>query len=370
MLQEQTKISTAQLICLMTVSSVTLMITCNASFLGGDNLVDNLLSCGIAFLCNFILVIPVFLLMRRRSDCNLLLQSETAGKWLLYCISIFYILYFLIIDLQYLATFQFFLGNVFHPAVPTWIFSVMIVLAAVYSAFKGLEAMSRTSVLLLILVLLGISVIGVLLFSDLHTQNFTPLLYDGPQQTLLGTAFYLSGSSCIATYAILFSTANGKRKLGFCIWNGITFVVAAFLLFLIIGTLGSFANLQLFPLYSAATMANLGTFQRMDSVFICIWLIGLFLKLAIDLYCISLCVNQISSKRLDIITKPVGGILICIGGIVIAGNRTLLNLFLDPLLTAPLTIAAAGLFPLLVLIGNLIKNRGGKHHASQTYPAA
>lgn len=367
---QQTKISTAQLISLITVSSVTLMITCNASLLGGDSLTDNLLSCGLAFLCNLILVIPVFCLMGRRPDSDLLLQSEQAGRWLLCCTAGFYIGYFLLVDVQYLATFQFFLGNVFHPSIPTWIFPVMIVLAAVYSAFKGLEAMGRTAVLLLVFVLLGIGVIGVLLLPEIQTEHFMPLFYDGPRQTLLGTAFYLSGSASIPIYAILFPRAKGHRKLGFFLWNGITYGVAAFLLVLIIGTLGSFSNLQLFPLYSAATMATLGTFQRMDSLFICIWLIGLFLKLAIDLYCITLCVDQITHRKTAVITKPVSGILICAGGIVIAGSRTLLNVFLDPLLTAPLTVAAAALFPLAALVIGWIKRKRRNRHASQTGPAA
>ncbi len=358
MQHETTKISTPQLVCLMAVSSVTLMLTCNTAFLGGGSLTDNFVSCGIALGCNFLLALPVFFLMRRRPDSGLLLQAESAGRWLLWITACFYILYFLLVDLQYLATFQFFLGNVFHPAAPTWIFSAMIMLAAVYSAMKGLEAMSRSSVVLLVLILLGVSVLGILLLPEVDSQNFMPLFYNGASQTLYGTAFYLSGSSCIATYAVLFSAAGGRRKLGFCVWNIITFASSAFVLFLIIGALGSFANLQLFPLYSAATLAALGTFQRMDSVFLCIWLVGLFLKLAIDLYVVSLCVNRLAHKRLDRITKPACGVLICAGAVGIAGSRTLLSLFLNPLLAAPLTLAAAGLFPLAALLGNGIRLRG------------
>lgn len=362
-MQDNTRISTVQLVCLMTVSSVTLMITCNASLLGGKNLTDNLLSCAIAFLCNFLLVIPTFLLLGNRGDCALLLQSEAVGKWLLWITAGFYILYFLFVDIQYLAAFQFFLGNAFRPAVPTWIFAAMILLAAVYSAIKGLEAMGRTALVILVLFLCGIAVIAALLLSDIETENFMPLFYNGGGQTVSGTAFYLSGSSSIAVYALLFSAAKGRRKLGFCIWNGITYGVAALILFLIIGTLGNYANLQLFPFYSAATLAELGTFQRMDSVFICIWLIGLFLKLAIDLYCIAHCVNQLSPRPLDMICKPIAGLLVLIGAVLTASYQGLLRLFLNPMTGVFLTIAAAVLFPSIALLGNLIRKRGGRHLA-------
>lgn len=359
-MQDNTRISTVQLVCLMTVSSVTLMITCNASLLGGNDLTDNLFSCAIAFLCNFLLAIPSFLLLRSRGDCALLLQSESVGKWLLWCAAVFYILYFLFVDVQYLASFQFFLGNAFRPAVPTWIFAAMILLAAVYSAIKGLEAMGRTALVILVLFLCGIIVIAVLLLSDIRAEHFMPLFYNGGGQLLTGTAFYLSGSASIATYALLFSAAKGRRRLGFCIWNIITYGVGALILFLIIGTLGNYANLQLFPFYSAATLAELGTFQRMDSVFICIWLIGLFLKLAIDLYCIAHCVNQLSPKPLDMAAKPIAGIVIFFLSVITASHQGLLRLFLNPMAGVFLTIAAAVLFPAAALLGNLIRKRGGK----------
>lgn len=362
-MQENTRISTVQLICLMTISSVTLMITCNASQLGGNDLIDNLLSCGIAFLCNFILIIPTFLLIRRRNDCALLLQAESVGKWLLIAAVLFYILYFLFVDIQYLSTFQFFLGNAFRPAVPTWIFTAMILITAVYSAEKGLEAMGRTALIILILFLLGIIVISSLLLADIQSDNLSPLFYNGPSQTVTGTAFYLSGSTAIVSYGLLFSEAKGRRKLGFCFWNSITYSVAALILFLVVSTLGSYATLQLFPFYSAATLAELGTFQRMDSVFICIWLIGLFLKLAVDIYCIAHCINQFSTKALRTAVKPVAGVLIFVGAVLTAHSQTLLRFFLNPIIGCLITVGAAVIFPTITLVGNRIRKRGENHLA-------
>ncbi len=359
-MQDHTRISTVQLVCLMTISSITLTITCSASLLGGNDLTDNLLSCVIAFLCNFLLVIPAFLLLRNRSDCALLLQSESAGRWLLWIAAIFYVLYFLFADMQYLASFQFFLGNAFRPAVPTWIFSAMILLAAVYSAVKGLEAMGRTALIILVLFFCGVAVIAALLLSDIKSEHFMPLFYNGGGQTISGTAFYLSGSSSVAVYALLFSAAKGRRRLGFCIWNLLTCSTAMLILFLVIGTLGNYANLQLFPFYTAATLAELGTFQRMDSIFICIWLIGLFLKLAVDIYCIAHCINQLTPKPLDTISKPIAGIFILIGTVIIGNQQWLLRLFLNPMISALLTITAAVLFPTAALIGNRIR-KGGRH---------
>ena len=195
-MQTTSKISVFQLLALMTVSSVTLLITCNASLLGGENLTDNFLSCAIAFLCNFVLAIPLFFLMRQRQNSGLLLASQRVGTWFLWCVAIFYILYFLFIDLQYLTTFQFFLGNVFRPVTPTWIFTVMIVLAAVYSAFKGLDAMGRSASVIMTLVFLGIAVIAVLLL-------FTPRTFSH--------SFITVQSKCFPAFPFIFPAALALR---------------------------------------------------------------------------------------------------------------------------------------------------------------
>ena len=359
----KTQISTAQLVCLMLVCSIPLVVTSNTSFLGGDHMIDNLLSCGIAFLCNFFLFLPIYFLMRRRSDCNLLLQAGQVGRWLLYCAAIATILYFLVLNLQFLATLELFLSNAFDTAVPTWIFPAMIVLSSIYASYHGLDAIGRTAILICSMVLLGFLLIGTLLLPEVQSTNFTPVLYEGPNQMLAGTLFFLTANGSLVTFLILFPTASGKPTLGFLFWNVITFALASFLLFIIVGVLGDFANLQLFPLYSAATMASLGTFQRLDTVFISMWLVGMFIKLAINFYVISLCCNEIFGRRTAIVVKPACGLFLFIGSILISNNRSWMNVVFNPLFTLPFTAAAVLVIPLVTLIGNAVKDRRMKRHA-------
>ena len=75
--------------------------------------------------------------------------------------------------------------------------------------------MGRSASVIMTLVFLGIAVIAVLLFTDIHTENFQPLFYNGTKQMLSGIPFYLSGSSCIAVQAILYAQTIGKRTLSF-----------------------------------------------------------------------------------------------------------------------------------------------------------
>lgn len=356
-MMENTRISTPQLTCLLMISSVTLILTCNASFLGGNNMEDNLLSCILAFLCNLLLLLPTLLLMRRKTSSNTLLQAEQAGKWLLYPTAVFYVLYLIVMDWMYLSTFQFFLSNTFHPSVPPWIFTLMLIVAAVYASYKGLEALGRSSVLLFLLIFLGILLIGSLLIPDLESENSRPLLLNGPGQMLYGTIFFLLTGSGIVPFGLLFPMVKGKRTLGVILWNAITFAITAFLLIQIVGALGAFANLQLFPFYSAATMASLGPFQRLDSVFLSIWIVGIFIKMALDFYGISLCIRQIIGQKSALFSKAGAGLVVCVGAILISGNRTLLNFFLDPALLLPLTLTAAGLLPLTSLAVNTIRDR-------------
>ena len=62
---------------------------------------------------------------------------------------------------------------------------------------------------------------------------------------------------------------------------------------IMVGVLGNAIQTQMFPIYTLAAISGIGPFQRMDSIFLGIWLMGVFIKIAIDLYLFGSCMQRV-----------------------------------------------------------------------------
>ena len=148
-------ISAGQLFSLLLVSSLIIMVTTNSTWTGGGDFLDNIISCAIAFAVNFIAVIPLGLLYRRKPTMNILDHGYHLTGWFGTVIALFYGLYFLTIDCYYLSVFQVFNANMIEPEMPSWLIVIAVLVVAVYAAWKGVESISRTSVFILVMLLIG-----------------------------------------------------------------------------------------------------------------------------------------------------------------------------------------------------------------------
>ena len=157
-------ISAGQLFSLLLVSSLIIIVTTNSTWTGGGDFLDNIISCAIAFAVNFIAVIPLGLLYRRKPTMNILDHGYHLTGWFGAVIALFYGLYFITIDCYYLSVFQVFNANMIEPEMPSWLIVIAVLVVAVYAAWKGVESISRTSVFILVMLLIGFLLFWLLLF--------------------------------------------------------------------------------------------------------------------------------------------------------------------------------------------------------------
>ena len=192
--------------------------------------------------------------------------------------------------------------------------------------------------------------------------NFEPMFYEGAGGSLYGAILFLCRSSSISVMALLLPIVKGKRKLGFSIWNLGVWLVMTVVFLIMIGVAGDFLKMQIFPLYTVTAMAELGPFQRLDAVFLGVWLTGLFIKIAMDLYLVSLCVTRFLGEKAGRISILAGAAVTGIVAQLAMGSRELQALFFGPWLFFPITLTAAFLIPLFLLLMDKIqsKRRAGK----------
>lgn len=355
-------ISSRQLFTMLIVFRVVIIMTTNSILMGGSRLLDNLLSCAIAFCLNFILILPIYFLNRRKPSTNLLEKAYDLFGPFGAAVSMFYALYFIAVDCYYLSFFHIFTVNVLDPYIPFWLIAVSVMTVSVYGALQGIESLARTALIILVVILTGMLFLFATVTPRINFQNLYPLLYEGTGQMWTGVLQVLGRSTCFPIMAMLLPQVSGNRKLGFFLWNLILYLFMAIGLFMIVASMGSYADQQLFPFFSLASIAGIRPFQRMDAIFIGIWLSGLFLKIATDLYLAAQCCIKTFGRKSGKISILCGAALVATGAVLISSNRQWYQMLFSLKLTLPLTCLAAFLLPVALLIADLIKYRKGKLH--------
>lgn len=349
-MRETGKISANQLFTIAFLMRIVIAITIDSRLVGGNNLLDLAVS-GVLFLVlNLILILPTWFLHKKYPDLDIIDAAQFGLGKLGIAVAIVYALYLLLMNGYSLSFFQLFMENEVNPQTPVWMISAAILITACYGAFLGLEAIARTGGFIFLAVCAGMLFLLVSLLPEIKGENFVPLLYNGPELTFQGVLLLLSRSAFYCVIPLLLPHTTGTMRFKYLIWNVSLSLFFIVMLLVVCGSLGPMASLGIFPVYTAAALAQAGPFQRLDAVYIGIWMMGLFLTLSLDLYLISFSIQKVFGKKAGKICMLSGAVLL-----VFASNAILLTTEMQRMLfrvevILPFTVLAGILLPGIVLI--------------------
>ena len=353
-------ISAAQFFGMMFVSRITITIALNAQYAAGESLLDGILSYLLAMAAGFLIALPVWTLQRRDPSLPIGATSVRVfgqiGKLLPLC----YILYFLVMNGVSLALFQLFLLDNVNPDFPAFLILAVLVGVAAYGAWRGLEAIARTSACVLVLLLLGTALVFALVSRRFNWENLEPLMAGGTSQLLQGAALFLSRTSLFAEMAVLLPFVRGRKLLGFTLWAGGTSLFVGVLIFLIAGCLGQYAYTQNFPVYALTSISEIASMQRLDAVFTGVWMMGLIVQTACGLYACRVCASSLVKGDCPPWVVIPGGVVMVALGVGIASSYLMQTVFMDTHLWLILTGVVSLLLPLILLAGESLRRKGAK----------
>ena len=352
------RISSSQFFIMMFVSRVVVTIALNARYLGGENMLEAILSCGLAMVLGIVIALPIWGLHRAYPDLPAgdaaQLALGKAGKIVPLC----YILYFMIINGSALGLFHIFLLDTVNPEFSSMLTIAAVLAVAVYGAYRGIETVARCAVCVFAILLLSTGLTFALVAFRFDPENLEPLFYHGWSQTLQGTALFLSRTSVFADMAVLLPMVNGRKKTGFFCWAGGTFLFIGVLLLLLAGCLGPYAATQNFPVFVLSSLTEIRSMQRMDAVFIGVWMTGMIIKLACDLYACRVCFAALAGKRCPKTALLLAGGAILLLAFWASASPAAQRILLDTGLLFGCTVAIGGGVPLVLwIVGGLRKGR-------------
>lgn len=281
---DKTKITSAQFFGLIYLSMLVgvFLYMSNTSSLPGSS--DSILRPIVFGILNMLLMLPmlfyvkiigsedVFSFLEKKSE----LLSRIAAA--LYCIS------FLLGITGTAARFDIFASSVmFYETDMSFFVAVMLFVCVLISGF-GLGAIARSGIIFTVLVSLGTAaVIITALLNGIDFLNFTPLFNETPREFFsdrFGFSYFCTELSALL---IFLPKIEGNIKKSYFKWVVGSGVVMCTLAFSIVGSLGAFANSQLFPVYAVSSVGGIGIVDRVDSLETALWMLCVVIKISFQL---------------------------------------------------------------------------------------
>lgn len=316
------KINTFQLFSVFFLTRITLDLLYSSGSTADGEIWDYVISCFISLLVTVLLCIPAYTWAEKHGGA-FIVDNGVFGRFPAFA----YSMYVVLAGGYTLMTFDKFMNETVNQSISVGFLTVLIIISACYGAYKGLEALSRSAVIILTMTAVAMLFFIFALIPDIRSVNYHGFFKNGFSDTFGGTVFMLGHSFAIPCLAVLLPYADGNRLKGIFIWNFSKYILLAGIITVVTGALGSFIKTQPYPIFTATGIAEFGVLQRLDFLYLGICTAGIFIKISLYLFIISLCAKQTAGDNAYRLSVPLGGIGILLTALV-ASNVNWLEKFI------------------------------------------
>lgn len=321
--------------------------------------VDKLVSIFIGMFFVFLSFLPVYFVSKRNENCNIIDCVQKNAKPLTKPVALFYVLAFSYIVIVTTSRFSLFITSVLLVESKTAIFIIIILVAACYAAFLGIEAIARASLFVFAVLIFSMLFSSLILIKEVEFLNFRPFFYSGVSGLFGEAAIDASKLIEAAVLAILAPKIVGGMKKTIITFVLSFWVAVTLLAFLIISILGEYSSVQLFPVYTLVSLARIGNFHRFDAVLSGIWIAGDFIKAAVLISVSNECMKYVVKGRRHRVCMALTVLIIFVFSMFASYSFERYLAVSNFILSAVITATASVLIPLIFLIVDIVRKKGG-----------
>ncbi len=277
-MQNKYKLTKIQIFSILFLIPIIITLTYSKNFFYNQNnkIWDFIISSGVSYIVTFILIIPAYILYKKYPDLNLFASCRLSKLNLT-----IYTLYFIWASCYTVAIFRIFVLSILPYDSQIFLDTLLMFSLAVYAAFKGINAISRTSVIIAAIVFISLFVIWTSLSSKINVINYPHFAEDGMQCAINGSAYMVSRNFALPVFIILLPISKIKSGKVFLFWNTIIHLVFNIIILINTGALGNYLETQIFPFYAAARVAQIGVFRRLDTIHLGFFVTGILIVITL-----------------------------------------------------------------------------------------
>ena len=237
------------------------------------------------------LIIPFLFLKNKFPDKSVTEIASLKGGFFSFIVSIIYFVFFFSSAIISVTRFEKFVGGVFFEKSSMLTGTFILIASAVYGSYSGIQGIARTSGIIFALFCFYIILQPL---SSLNSINFLNLtfradLYSGSILTAVMDDF--SQSSQIILLAVLLPYLKNLNKgiAGYLIGK---LVSVEIILFFAVTILGGYVSLVDYPFFSLAGFAVNSNFERLDAIYIFVWVLISFVNTSLLIFALSNIINS------------------------------------------------------------------------------
>lgn len=352
------RVSVCQLFIMLYISRMVINVTYSSYSANTATLRYGMFSALVALVATLLMSIPVFLMFKTSNG-----RTVTDNSYLLFkkwgaIVAVIYGLYFLWVLINTLSQFNIMVTNVLNPTSSSFVLSLAVIIASMYGAYKGIEALGRASTVIFFFIAIALIILLCTLFPVADYRNIEPVTIQDSGNIAETAINMISKNSCIPALAILLPFAKGNCKKGVVWWTLAVYLSTAVLILIIIAVLGDYLETQIFPVYSITALASLGVTKRLDGLFLGVWTAGMFVKISLFIYLLSACVKRIFGDTISRWSILICGLLVFGASIGISAKEGLFGVVFNNNIMLFLTLLTGVVIPLVLSAINKFKIKG------------
>lgn len=307
--------------------------------------------------------IPMLCLMKKYGLLSDSKRNEILKSKAFKLVSVVYGIIYFIDALITSARFDLFVSSELFPGRDMTFFLVGLIVVCCFLSRLGLGGLSRASVIFVMIVAFATAFAGATLLQEVDFLNFTPAFENGKADFMKDSLFFSVQASEIGAIPIIASNIKGNLKKHYVVWSILSAVSFSFVLFFVVGTLGAFADTQLFPTYAAVSLAEFGLFERLDALETAIWILCIVVKLTFFIYIIARTFS-FSFERVErnsALFSGIVGVIISFAIVFISGNIERFSFISSTVIAVCVYVIPVIILPILLIGVCLLYDRRKKN---------
>lgn len=343
------KISAFQFYSILLLSRILITLTYTPKYIEGITVSDMILQTLFRFVFGIIISVPVFVL-NKKYDGELQKENGVFNK----IKAVIFSAVFFYFSVTTVSRLDLFAGTVMFPETDVKFLILLVIVLCAYGAFLGIEPIARSAVMFVIPVILSLAFIFFSLVKKVDFLNLTPLFYNGVFPVVKTSLNAVGRTVEYAVIAASLPFIKGNSKKGFFIWMAVQTVITAGIFFFEGTVLGEFSNMQLFPVYTIASMAQFSFFRGLGAIITGVWILCAFLKISLLIFLQSKLISEAFGIK-KITVTVVSAVLLSVVCLFISGNVSRFNAVDSSLIKFILIMVSVPVLALAELIAKRVK---------------